>query len=313
MSQNKTVPLAMNIAMLGGRADDASYDGRWDSGWYDLPSAADVAPTVLGYLGALPAADKNDLAGSTLSGAASVRRTSVRTSMDNKRVALSWVRLGDASGEITITRDAPRSRRCPPRRRSTRTAASPSPRHACAQLRHHPGRRDQRAARHGGVRQAAALLASLRTGLTMYFRSRRSADKAVGGGSIVPFDGVRRSSKGRVRQDLPERAQRRSRGRVQWQYPAGLLTSTQVFTIGFWYQSDGTANDRSILGNKDYNSGGNPGITIAQWSGPELRFNLAGGGSRVDVQSPGMKFTPNKPVYIAMVIDKPAKTMTAYV
>ena len=57
----------MNIAMLGGRADDASYDGRWDSGWYDLPSAADVAPTVLGYLGALPAADKNDLAGSTLS------------------------------------------------------------------------------------------------------------------------------------------------------------------------------------------------------------------------------------------------------
>ena len=41
------------------------YDGRWDSGWYDLPSAADVAPTVLGYLGALPAADKNDLAGST--------------------------------------------------------------------------------------------------------------------------------------------------------------------------------------------------------------------------------------------------------
>ena len=26
-----------------------------------------------------------------------------------------------------------------------------------------------------------------------------------------------------------------------------------------------------------------------------------------------MKFTPNKPVYIAMVIDKPAKTMTAYV
>ena len=127
------------------------------------------------------------------------------------------------------------------------------------------------------------LLASLRTGLTMYFPFEGDlADKAVGGGSIVPFDGVQAPvfKSGRVRQDLPERAQRRSRGRVQWQYPAGLLTSTQVFTIGFWYQSDGTANDRSILGNKDYNSGGNPGITIAQWSGPELRFNLAGGGSR---------------------------------
>ncbi|MCR2669632.1 hypothetical protein NSP01_24155, partial [Salmonella enterica] len=80
--------------------------------------------------------------------------------------------------------------------------------------------------------------------------------------------------------------------------------------IGFWYQSDGTANDRSILGNKDYNSGGNPGITIAQWAGPELRFNLAG-GTRVDIN--GVKFTPNKPVYVAMVIDKTAKTMAAYV
>ena len=86
----------------------------------------------------------------------------------------------------------------------------------------------------------------------------------------------------------------------------GLLDSVQAFTIGFWYQSDGTANDRSVLGNKDYNSGGNPGITIAQWAGPELRFNLAG-GTRVDIN--GVKFTPNKPVYVAMVIDKTAKTM----
>ena len=160
------------------------------------------------------------------------------------------------------------------------------------------------------------LLASLRTGLTMYFPFEGDlADKAVGGGSIVPFDGVQAPVfRARACSARPSRTSAAAiPWAFKWQYPAGLLTSTQVFTIGFWYQSDGTANDRSILGNKDYNSGGNPGITIAQWSGPELRFNLAGGGSRVDVQSPGMKFTPNKPVYIAMVIDKPAKTMTAYV
>ena len=319
VSQNKTVPLAMNIAMLGGRADDASYDGRWDSGWYDLPSAADVAPTVLGYLGALPAADKNDLAGSTLSGAASVRRTSVRTSMDNKRVALSWVRLGDASGEITITRDGAKIATLP----ATATQYEDS------------GFTFTEEGTHvlnygitlGGVTSALRatvvyvkppqLLASLRTGLTMYFPFEGDlADKAVGGGSIVPFDGVQApvfKSPGVFGKTFQNERSGDPVGAFKWQYPAGLLTSTQVFTIGFWYQSDGTANDRSILGNKDYNSGGNPGITIAQWSGPELRFNLAGGGSRVDVQSPGMKFTPNKPVYIAMVIDKPAKTMTAYV
>ena len=114
------------------------------------------------------------------------------------------------------------------------------------------------------------LLASLRTGLTMYFPFEGDlADKAVGGGSIVPFDGVQApvfKSPGVFGKTFQNERSGDPVGAFKWQYPAGLLTSTQVFTIGFWYQSDGTANDRSILGNKDYNSGGNPGITIAQWS-----------------------------------------------
>ena len=91
------------------------------------------------------------------------------------------------------------------------------------------------------------LLASLRTGLTMYFPFEGDlADKAVGGGSIVPFDGVQApvfKSPGVFGKTFQNERSGDPVGAFKWQYPAGLLTSTQVFTIGFWYQSDGTAND----------------------------------------------------------------------
>lgn len=68
LSPNKTIFLASNQpTMLGGSADDASFDGAWDSNWYALPSAADVAPTMLAHLGALPAAGQYDMAGTPLS------------------------------------------------------------------------------------------------------------------------------------------------------------------------------------------------------------------------------------------------------
>ncbi|AXA74528.1 nucleotide pyrophosphatase [Achromobacter insolitus] len=159
------------------------------------------------------------------------------------------------------------------------------------------------------------LLASLRTGLAMLFPFEGNmTDVAAGGGAITPFDGTQAPAYADVGVFGKMFKNDRSAaplGGFKLDYPAGMLDAAQAFTIGFWYQSDGNANDRSILGNKDYNSGGNPGITIAQWAGPVLYFNLAGGGSRVDINN--VKFTPNKPVYIAMTVDKAAKTLTASV
>ncbi|MCR2674149.1 hypothetical protein NSO96_23340, partial [Salmonella enterica] len=67
LSPNKTTLLAMNRPqMLGGSADDASFDGAWNAAWYGLPSGADAAPTILAHLGALPAAGQYDLAGASL-------------------------------------------------------------------------------------------------------------------------------------------------------------------------------------------------------------------------------------------------------
>lgn len=318
LSANKTILLASNPpTLLGGSADDASFDGAWDSNWYALPSAADVAPTMLAHLGALPATGQYDMAGTPLSEALALRRLSARTSMDNKSVTLSWVRVGEPDGQIVVSRDGVEVARLPGTDAAYTDSGFTFDTEGVHTLTYTVAAGRASSATHASVVYAkpVPLLASLRTGLTMLFPFEGNVtDIAAGGGAITPYDGVQApafADGGVFGKMFKNERGSAALGAFKLDYPAGMLDSVPVFTIGFWYQSDGTANDRSILGNKDYNSGGNPGITIAQWAGPELRFNVAGGGARADIN--GIKFTPNKPVYIAMTIDKPAKMMTAYV
>lgn len=317
-SQNKTIFLAANrLALLGGSADDAATGGLWDNNWYALPSAADLAPTVLAHLDALPAAAAYDMAGTSLTGPLALRRLATRTSMDNKSVTLSWVRVGEPDGDIVVSRDGAEVARLP----GTATEYVDTGFSFDAEGVHtlnygvSAGRAVSAARATVVYTQPVPLLASLRTGLTMFFPFEGDVnDVAAGGGAITPYDGTQApayADPGVFGKSFRNERGSAALGAFKLDYPAGLLDSVQAFTIGFWYQSDGTANDRSILGNKDYNSGGNPGITIAQWAGPELRFNVAGGGKRADIN--GVKFTPNKPVYVAMSIDKTARTMVAYV
>lgn len=317
-SSNKTILVAANQpALLGGSADDASFDGLWDNNWYALPSAADVTPTLLEHLGALPAPAGYDMAGASLSGSLALRNASARTSMDNKSVTLNWVRVGEPAGDIAISRDGVEIARVPG------TAAEYVDKNLSFDTEglHTLNYSLSVGSAVSAVRATVTytkplpLLASLRTGLTMLFPFEGNVtDVAAGGGAITPYDGVQApayADTGVFGKMFKNDRSADPIGAFKLDYPAGMLDAASAFTIGFWYQSDGTANDRSIVGNKDYNSGGNPGITIAQWAGPVLYFNLAGGGARVDIN--GVKFTPNKPVYIAMTVDKTAKTMTAWV
>ncbi|CAB3927365.1 hypothetical protein LMG26858_06005 [Achromobacter anxifer] len=317
-SSNKTILLAANQpALLGGSADDASFDGLWDNNWYALPSAADVTPTVLDHLKALPAAASYDMAGTTLSGKLALRYTAARTSTDNKSVTLSWVRVGEPAGDIVISRDGKEIARVSGTAAEYVDKGFTFDTEGVHTLNYSVavGSAVSAARTTVAYTKPLPLLASLRTSLTMLFPFEGNmTDVAAGGGAITPFDGTQAPAYADVGVFGKMFKNDRSAaplGGFKLDYPAGMLDAAQAFTIGFWYQSDGTANDRSILGNKDYNSGGNPGITIAQWAGPVLYFNLAGGGSRVDINN--VKFTPNKPVYIAMTVDKKAKTMTASV
>ncbi|MGE8569788.1 MAG: alkaline phosphatase family protein [Achromobacter sp.] len=318
LGANKTVFLAANQpALLGGSADDAAYDGVWDNNWYALPSAADVAPTMLAHVHALPADGQYDMAGTPLSEPLALRRLSARTSMDNKTVTLSWVRVGEPEGDIVVSRDGVEVARLPGTDTGYADTGFTFDTEGVHTLNYSVATGRATSATRATVVYAkpVELLASLRTGLTMLFPFEGDVtDVAAGGGVITPYDGVQApafADAGVFGKMFQNERGTAALGAFKLDYPAGMLDSLPVFTIGFWYQSDGTANDRSILGNKDYNSGGNPGITIAQWAGPELRFNVAGGGARADIN--GLKFTPNKPVYVAMTIDKPAKTMTAFV
>jgi len=315
-SSNKTILLAANQpALLGGTADDASFDGLWDANWYALPSAADVSPTVLSFLGALPEAGAYDMAGTSLSEPLALRRVTTRTSMDNKSVTVSWVRVGEPAGDIVVSRDGVEVARLPGTATEYVDTGFTFDSEGLHELDYSvsAGRAVSAAQAKVVYAKPVLLLPSLRTGLTMFFPFEGDvADAAAGGGAITPYDGTQApayADPGVYGKSFRNERNANPLGAFKLDYPAGLMDSVQAFTIGFWYQSDGTANDRSIIGNKDYNSGANPGITIAQWAGPELRFNLAG-GSRVDIE--GVKFTANKPVYIAMTVDKTAKTMVAY-
>lgn len=315
-SSNKTILLAANQpVLLGGSADDASFDGVWDTNWYALPSAADVAPTVLSHLHALPEAAAYDMAGTALSEPLALRRVATRTSMDNKSVTVSWVRVGEPAGDIVVSRDGKEVARLPGTATEYVDTGFTFDVEGVHQLAYSVSAGHAVSAARASVVYAKPilLLPSLRTGLTMFFPFEGDvADKAAGGGAITPYDGVQApayADPGMHGKSFRNERSAAALGAFKLDYPAGLMDSVQAFTIGFWYQSDGTANDRSILGNKDYNSGANPGITIAQWAGPELRFNLAG-GSRADIE--GVKFTANKPVYIAMSVNKTTKTMVAY-
>jgi len=317
LASNKTVLIGASLpAMLGASADDSAVDGQWDPGWYGLPSAADVAPTILAHMQALPAAAEYDLAGAPLGGQTALRRALARTSMDNKTVALSWTRVGQPPREIAITRDGAEVARLPGTAGSYEDSGFSFDTDGLHTLNYGISAAGSSASARATVNyvKPVPLLDSLRNGLTLLFPFEGSLDdRAAGGGGILPYDGVQApayADPGIFGQSLKNERGTAAMGAFRLEYPAGLLDTLSAFTIGFWYQSDGVGNDKPIVSNKDYNSGGNPGITIAQWAGAELRFNLGGSG-RVDIN--GLKFTANKPVYIAMTVDKAAKKLSAYV
>lgn len=317
-SSTKTIVLAANQpSLLGGNADDAVVDGLWDNNWYALPSAADAAPTVLEHLGALPPAAGYDMAGTSLSDTLVLRNLSARTAINNKSVTLSWARVGEPTGDTVIRRKGVEIARVPGTATEYVDANLVFDASGLQEVNYSVTLGASTTAARTTVNyvKPPELLASLRSSLTMLFPFEGNLDDLASSGSaITPFDGAQAPAYADVGVFGKMFKNERSAaplGAFKLDYPAGKLDAVQAFTIGFWYQSDGAANDRSIVGNKDYNSGGNPGITIAQWSGPVLYFNLAGGGRRVDIN--GVKFTPNKPVYIAMTIDKTARTMTASV
>lgn len=88
--------------------------------------------------------------------------------------------------------------------------------------------------------------------------------------------------------------------------PADLNFGTSTdFTIALWAKAVAWGGDPSLVGNKDWNSGGNQGYVIFTAGGANLRWNLAGApGSRKDFAGPGSPFRDQAWHHVAVVFQR---------
>jgi hypothetical protein len=95
------------------------------------------------------------------------------------------------------------------------------------------------------------------------------------------------------------------------------VASAGAFTVGFWYKAPACSTNtvgEPIFSNKTgyASSGGTAGILVAMF-GCGAEFNVADGTNRVDTNSPYIPFSENQWVYLALVVDVGARTMSGYV
>ena len=85
--------------------------------------------------------------------------------------------------------------------------------------------------------------------------------------------------------------------------------ATQDFTIEFWVKPSAFTGDPSLISNKDWVSGYNPGFIISTYQGQYWKVNIGDGTDRVDIS--GGSLNPNEWHHIAVSFDRD-DIMTAY-
>lgn len=313
---------------------------------YGYASIADVAPTVLAYLDALPETTQYALDGGRLLGPQPVSRLSAAVADNNSssvNVVLTWTAPSDRS--IDVLRDGRViASRLPAGTTSytdNQLAADLTAR-GTYQFAYtvQAGEGDTAAAR-GIISPPLSYLppvplaAALRNGLVSYYPFSAT---------LPPVDAQGNSTMGPAASDLPASAGLVVPG--PFAGTNGLLVDTNFvttnglegyrlipavgsdvssgaepqFTIGFWFRTAQCVprSNVTILSNKNYVSGGNPGVAIGMFSSSGnqcgIAFNIGSGGVRADgPTSPYTQITVGRWNYIAFSVDGVAKTMNMVV
>jgi hypothetical protein len=94
--------------------------------------------------------------------------------------------------------------------------------------------------------------------------------------------------------------------------PADLNFGTeQDFSIAFWAKVTAVGGDPALIGNKDWNSGGNQGYVLASDDDRRLQWNVAGEpGARKDYDSPGGIFPETEWRHVVVTFDRQGNTST---
>lgn len=310
---------------------------------YAYASIADVAPTVLGHLGALPDAAGYTMDGARLVGMQPVSQLTATVADNNSAgasVVLKWT--APAAGAVTVLRDGLVVASKLPAGTSTYTDNQLSQvlsAKGTYQLSYTVQAGDGVDAASRAVLSPPVsyvppvpLAASLLSGLVSYYPFSAT---------LPPVDAMAHSTMGPAASDLPAAAGLVVPG--PFAGSSGLLVDTNFvttagvegyrltpaagfdiskgaapqFTLGFWFKTPScvATNNVTIISNKNYVSGGNAGVAVGLFasSGNQcgVAFNIgSGGGVRADgPTSPYTQITVNRWVYIAFSVDGEAKTM----
>jgi hypothetical protein len=332
-----------NIAMQGVGATVPAKLGDL----YAYASIADVAPTVLGHLGALPDASAYAMDGARLVGMQPVSQLTATVADNNSAavsVVLKWT--APAAGAVTVLRDGLVVASKLPAGTSTYTDNQLSQvlsAKGTYQLSYTVQAGDGADAASRAVLSPPVsyvppvpLAATLTNGLVSYYPFSAT---------LPPVDALAHSTMGPAANDLPAAAGLVVPG--PFTGTQGLLVDTNFvntngfegyrltpangfdiakgaapqFTLGFWFKTPScvATNNVTIISNKNYVSGGNAGVAVGLFasSGDQcgVAFNIgSGGGVRADgPTSPYTQITVNRWVYIAFSVDGVAKTMNMFV
>ncbi|WP_439672669.1 Type I phosphodiesterase/nucleotide pyrophosphatase [Cupriavidus necator] len=317
--ENRTAFLATNKALNGALAKPGAAAPDTPADLSALPTEADLVPTVLAHAGVALDPATTRLDGSALTTAnAGVRAIGASISQYNDAITLGWQNPTEAFGVTRVLRDGVQIASLGPEvRQFTDKAFNMAT--GLYQFNYTLVRNDVPVSYLAQIHyvKPVMLAPTLLNGLATYFSldSKPFADAknaATLGPWAASLDGGTLAADNFSSQSLQLDSRVDS---YKLAYNAADITQSPQFTIGFWFRTDcaqGNGTGEPILSNKNYISGGNPGIAVALFGSCEIRFNLgSGSGKRDDIN--GMKVSANQWAYLALSVDAAARRFSAYV
>lgn len=327
-NRNKTSFIATNKTLASLPAIDGQVTSSTDMN--TLAAVIDIAPTVLSHLGVQ--GEQYAFRGSPLQAQTRIRNLSFNKPADKNMVDLNWVLDGDASQEIQIMRDGKLIATLPA---GSTQYSDPLPVSENAQVYSlsysvKTGQAASTLQAETGYQPPPKLADTLRDGLRSYYTfsaqpftdskggsSLQPASPGVPAGELLAADFLDPTQPQGGLRLLGSKADANGNRGYRLALSRELLGTggAQKLTIGFWFRTPDNCHGygASIMANKNYDSGNNPGFALGLFNanGCDIRFNTGYGGGRNESQ--GYNITPDQWAYVAVVIDKSKGIMRGHV
>lgn len=327
-NRNKTSFIATNKTLASLPAIDGQVTSSTDMN--TLAAVIDIAPTVLSHLGVQ--GEQYAFRGSPLQAQTRIRNLSFNKPADKNMVDLNWVLDGDASQEIQIMRDGKLIATLPA---GSTQYSDPLPVSENAQVYSlsysvKTGQAASTLQAEAGYQPPPKLADTLRDGLRSYYTfsaqpftdskggsSLQPASPGVPAGELLAADFLDPTQPQGGLRLLGSKADANGNRGYRLALSRELLGTggAQQLTIGFWFRTPDNCHGygASIMANKNYDSGNNPGFALGLFNanGCDIRFNTGYGGGRNESQ--GYNITPDQWAYVAVVIDKSKGIMRGHV